>query len=317
MTVVPRWEPAGALDGPVSSPDYPARGRGGAAIVIVVLSLLVLAALAHAALVLASGEQTAAALGRERVVSRLAAEGIRDAWMADPSPFPGPGERIVLGIDTPEGRRIDLVLSGIAPALALAEAFDPRGGRLPRAAGVARFPDAAALASAARTPVQGGAVLLPPGGQRVEPEGCGGIPPGVPPEAAAGGPPSLGPWTLEELVRSTEVGAGAGDANDGTPLVRGSGWVELREDSVRALVAVEGTLVVGGTTVVLGPVLVSGDVLLEAGARVEGMLRAGGTIRGEEGAVVVGSPCLVREVIQEASGSLPWGPIRGGFPGVP
>lgn len=284
-------------------------GREGGSILVVILSLLVLAGLSHASLVLASGEAAAGALGRERAALLLAAEGLRDQWMEAPDPFPGAGERLRLEGVTPGGRRLEVVLVGLAPGVGLVEVFAGPGARGPALArGVARRVDSAALASEARVAVVARVVV--PWTLAV----AGGVPcEGIPlRDAGSQGPAglSLGPWPLEDLVLlggppPLPGGGAAADEGPEPPRIVGvRGVADLGGGPLRGIVAVEGDLILAGEGVVEGVVVVSGDVFLGPGARITGMLRAGGAVRGAEGAAVVGSPCLVRGLLDQLSAEL-------------
>lgn len=300
--------------------------RQGGAILLVVLSLLVLAALSHGALVLALGEGAAVALGRERASLRLAAEGVRDAWLEAPHPFPSPGGFHRVWSTTPEGRTLEVRSSGVGPGVALVEVapVDGPGAGRPLARGIARWLDASGLAAGARVPALGLHELLPATGVGVDPAPCSVPTPPVggwvPPRGAL---PSLGPWPVEELARMAE-GAGmasawapGGDGEDAAVagLHGGRGAFALRDRAVRGILAVEGELVLGKGAAIAGVVLVSGGVRMESGAEVAGMIRAGGGIRVEQGALLTGAPCTVREVLEALAPLLEGRPIEGGFPG--
>jgi hypothetical protein len=298
-------------------------GREGGAILLVVLSLLVLAGLSHGALVVALGEAHAAALGRERTALRLAAEGIRDAWIEAPVDFPGPGELRWREASTPEGRTMALSLWGVGPGVALVEvsaAEGPGRGHV-LARGVGRVVDAPGLAAEARVPAMGLFVLLPGSGVGTDPQECSGIPPaGGSWNPPPGVPPSLGPWPVEELARLAAATPDPSEQPDPgshlpTVLYGAVGAVELRGWVGRGILAVEGELVLGDGATISGVVMASGGVRLEAGATVVGMVRAGGGVRVEEGARLTGSPCTVREVLEALAPVLQGRTIPGGFPG--
>lgn len=303
-----------------------ARGRRGAALLLVVLSLLVLAALSHGALVLALGEGSAAALGRDRASLRLAAEGVRDEWIEAPHPVPPRGERSHLVRTTPEGRALAVTLSGLGNGVALVEVAPmegPGAGR-PLARGLGRWLDAPGLAAGARVPAAGLYEFLPASGVQPDPTPCSVPPPPagvwIPPRGTA---PSLGPWPVEELARMAREagphpGAAAGsDEGDELPagVHGGTGAFAFREWAGRGILAVEGELELGPGSVMSGVVLVSGGVRLESGATVTGMIRAGGGIRVEEGALLTGSPCTVLGVLETLAPLLQGRPMEGGLAG--
>jgi hypothetical protein len=270
------------------------RKEQGAAILLVIVTLLLLAVLSHGAVVLAMGEGTAAALGRGVLVTRLGAEGVLRARGRELEELPPPGEVVVAGATSPGGRGFRTVLHGLAPGFALVEVSEPLGPGSTRvlARTVLRALDPVALAREIRSPVTTPHLLVLPGATVQMDPSCAGPPPGTfpvhPPPVAE---PAVGPFPLEELA-GMAPGVGPSDSTF-APLLHGAvGAVELRGWSGAGVLAVDGEVVMGEGSIFRG-IIVARRLTLRSGASAIGAARVGEFVRVEGGGSIAGSPCLV------------------------
>jgi len=279
------------------------RKEQGAAILLVIVTLLLLAVLAHGALVLAMGEGMAATLGRGVLVTRLGAEGVLRARGRELEELPPPGEVVTLGHASPGGDGYVSLIHGLAPGFAMVEVSPGarEGGGHPRvlARALLRALDPVALAREIRTPVATPHLLVLPGGSVEMDPACAGPAPGTspvhPPPVAE---PAVGPFPLEELARLA-TGIGLSDTTFVPQLHGGVGAVELVGWSGAGVLVVDGEVVIGEGSTFRG-IIAARRLRITHGGAVIGAARVGEHVRVEAGGHVAGSPC----VVENATGNL-------------
>jgi hypothetical protein len=279
------------------------RKEQGAAILLVIVTLLLLAVLSHGALVLAMGEGMAAALGRGLLVTRLGAEGVLRAQGAALEVLPPQGEVVTLGQASPGGHGYVSRIHGLAPGFALVEVSQGarEGAGHPRvwARALLRALDPVALAREIRTAVTTPRLLVLPGGSVEMDPSCAGPAPGTtpvhPPPVAE---PAVGPFPLEELARLVP-GIGPSDTTFVPQLHGAVGAVELVGWSGAGVLAVDGELVIGEGSTFRG-IIVAGRLRISAGGAAIGAARVGEFVRVEAGGSIAGSPC----VVENATGNI-------------
>lgn len=290
----------------------------GAAILLVIVTLLLLAALSHGALVLAMGEGMAAALGRGLLVTRLGAEGVLRAQGAAMETLPPPGEVLTLGRASPGGHGYVSRIYGLAPGFALVEVSQRvrEGAGHPRvlARSLLRALDPIALAREVRVPVATPHLQVLPGGGVEMDLSCAGPAPGTisihPPLVAE---PAVGPFPLEELARMG-TGVGASDTTFAPQLHGAVGALELVGWSGAGVLAVDGEVVLGEGSTFRG-IIAARRLRISAGGSAIGAARVGEFVRVEGGGSMAGSPCVVENATGNIRILLRPQPVPGGWTG--